>query len=134
MSNRPVITLRGPVRRQEGGGWEWTGIWAFGALPDDVEGETSVETPTPPQPVPIRRKKGKRKFILKGARPFRYHVSLNRMMLFGSRSNFSRYVPRRMFPTVDPIHAPFSTRSLFLLVSLPLFYESFAVLRSRGCF
>mmetsp|Transcript_6698 Transcript_6698/g.9718 ORF Transcript_6698/g.9718 Transcript_6698/m.9718 type:complete len:947 (-) Transcript_6698:109-2949(-) len=73
MSNRPVITLRGPVRRQEGGGWEWTGIWAFGALPDDVEGETSVETPTPPQPVPIRRKKGKRKFILKGARPFRYH-------------------------------------------------------------
>ena len=68
MSDRPIITLRGPVRRHEGGEWEWTGIWAFGALPDEHEEPDETYSPK------YGKKKGKKKLNLKGARPFRYHV------------------------------------------------------------
>jgi hypothetical protein len=94
MSNRPIITLRGCVRRQEGGGWEWTGIWAFGALPDDDRDNTTEEAPTV-QAVPLRKKKGKRKFNnVKGARPFRYHVSLKQTNWFPSVSCFETKILR----------------------------------------
>ncbi len=79
MSQSPIISLRGRIRRQEGGGWEWTGIWVFGALPDNERDPVTEEGPTL-QPVPNKKKKGKRKFInnVKGARPFRYHVSFSK--------------------------------------------------------
>lgn len=79
MSHSPTISLRGSIRRQEGGGWEWTGIWVFGALPNN-EGDSLTDGGPTLQTVPSKRKKGKRKFInhVKGSRPFRYHVSFSK--------------------------------------------------------
>jgi len=70
-SERPVISLRGPLRRKAEGGWEWTGIWVFGLMQDEETNE-SLESESPR----IGKKKGRKKATNSGARPFRYNVSV----------------------------------------------------------
>jgi hypothetical protein len=71
---RPVISLRGPLKRKTEGGWEWTGLWMFGLMNEESD-EDNTEVDQQQSPSKHGKKKARKKQKRAGARPFRYIVS-----------------------------------------------------------
>eukprot|EP00592_Proboscia_alata_P002252 CAMPEP_0194365832 /NCGR_PEP_ID=MMETSP0174-20130528/13825_1 /TAXON_ID=216777 /ORGANISM="Proboscia alata, Strain PI-D3" /LENGTH=928 /DNA_ID=CAMNT_0039140675 /DNA_START=87 /DNA_END=2873 /DNA_ORIENTATION=- len=88
-----MIALRGPIRRRDGDKWEWTGVWSFGTLPDELDLSSSNHSTQRKSNFNQHRRGPRNKSI---PQPFRYSFEEPRDAL--SVNLPSHYQPKYLDP------------------------------------